>query len=648
MLKKLLSLNKTNQKEALDNINELENLIDKESIDSIYPFVFEVNRDSICSGGDYVKAYVVVSYPSETKGNWLSPLKKLKGNITISQFIEPANSAELSKFYNETIKNKEAELIKTLDPLAQKKIKKQIQSAEHQLDLALSNNNAYIYIYTYILLQASNPEELKSLEENLQRILIKINLKGIIPYRKVNETFWSCLPIGKNNLPEYTYSLTNTSSASSFFPFDDNEICDLTETATIEGINKETNSYIAIDYKNPEKTLNQNKIVLGTAGGGKSTYLKANILRTLAEGNDKIFIIDPENEYSEIVSSMGGSVIDLSSASSTRINPLQIFSSELEVEIDNPKDQIESLIRQKTQSLKGFFKIMDPDIDQVKLSIISTLTTNLYENLRKVESLEQLENQKFPILEDLYLSIKKLKEEDFDRYKKIENFFYILEEYVYGASSLFNGYTNIDLKSNIVSFNLKPLQIEKEVQSAAYLNTFNYLWEHITKNKLESVKLYCDEFHFLLLNEESADFFFQAFKRFRKYRAGAIVTTQQVEDLLKAPNGIGEAIIGNSFTKVIFGLEGREVNVLIDKLKIPFSEREINFLRSKKQGEALIIYGVQRAFLQVNLTQEELRLLNPKRYQEIVNKNSKDIPLWTEKVWLPQIEIRQILEEVKN
>ncbi|MDR4949409.1 hypothetical protein [Neobacillus cucumis] len=47
-----------------------------------------------------------------------------------------------------------------------------------------------------------------------------------------------------------------------------------------------------------------------------------------------------------------------------------------------------------------------------------------------------------------------------------------------------------------------------------------------------------------------------------------------------------------------------------------FSDEEISLLRAKRQGEVFITYGSQRAFIRVELTQEELRLWNKKWYFE--------------------------------
>ncbi|MCG4734950.1 conjugal transfer protein, partial [Casaltella massiliensis] len=74
------------------------------------------------------------------------------------------------------------------------------------------------------------------------------------------------------------------------------------------------------------------------------------ILRYIAKGV-KVFIIDPENEYTEIVERFGGQVVHLSSNSKTKINPLEVYSEELDT---SQKVDMELLIKDKIQRVKGF------------------------------------------------------------------------------------------------------------------------------------------------------------------------------------------------------------------------------------------------------------------------------------------------------
>ncbi|MCM3570616.1 VirB4 family type IV secretion system protein [Neobacillus mesonae] len=625
----------------------LHGVLETEDLNAIYPFVWKENKNFIESGGNFIKVLAVVSYPKEQKGNWLSDLKRLKGNISFVQYLEPANSEGMIGYYNDSIKNKDAELLKTRDPATRIKLQSELESARYQLNQVLTNRSNFMYLYTYIFIQATSLEDLKTLEQNVQRILTKLRMKALNPHYAAPMAFWSALPLGDNQLKDYTYQMCNSETASSFFPFDDSEICYLTPTAQVEGINKTTNSLVAIDYLDTQRTLNQNMVVIGTSGVGKSTFMVQKILRCFAMGI-KIYIIDPENEYSQIVNLLGGEVVHLSSNSATKINPLEIFSTEItDTEDFNDKAEfIKDLVKQKVQRLKAFFKVLKSDLTQVESSILDKTLSNLYNrfSINEESDFKNLKSTDYPILEDFYHDLGKLKETDEERYERIQDFYFILESYVHGSNSLFNGHTNVNINNSLFSFNLKALQNEVDVQAACYFNIFGFLWDEITKTKEELIYLFIDEFHFLSKNPDSMRFFYQAYKRFRKYNAGAIAGTQQIIDVLDTVDNLGAAMIENSHTKVFFGLDNKGVDDVIKKINLSFSDEEISLLRAKRQGEALITYGSQRAFIRVELTQEELRIWNKKRYIEMYGLDPEDIPDYEARIEMTPIE----KEEVRN
>lgn len=625
----------------------LHGILETEELNSIYPFVWKENKNFIESGGNFIKVLAVVSYPKEQKGNWLSDLKRLKGNISFVQYLEPANSEGMISYYNDSIKNKDAELLKTRDPATRIRLQSEIESARYQLNQVLTNRSNFMYLYTYIFIQATSMEDLKTLEDNVQRILTKLRMKALNPHYATPMAFWSALPLGENQLKDYTYQMCNSEAASSFFPFDDSEICYLSPVAQVEGVNKTTNSLVAIDYLDTQRTLNQNMVVIGTSGVGKSTFMIQKILRCYAMGI-KIFIIDPENEYSDIVKILGGEVVHLSSNSATKINPLEIFSTEITdtEDFNDNTEFIKDLVKQKVQRLKAFFRALKSDLTQVESSILDKALSNLYHrfSINEKSDFGSLKPSDYPTLEDFYRDLGKLKESDRERYEKIQDFYFILESYVHGSNSLFNGHTNVNINSCLFSFNLKALQNEVDVQAACYFNIFGFLWDEVTKTKDELIYVFIDEFHFLSKNPDSMRFFYQAYKRFRKYNAGAIAGTQQIIDVLDAADNLGAAMIENSHTKVFFGLDNKGVDDVVKKINLSFSDEEISLLRAKRQGEALITYGSQRAFIRVELTQEELRLWNKKRYVEKYGLDPDEIPDYEARIEMTPIE----KEEVRN
>lgn len=602
------------------DISNLENFLDTSSVNSVFPFSWEEFPDHIESGDNYIRVLAIVGYPKTKVGNWLAPLKRKKGNITIVQNFESSNASQMVDYYNTTIKNKEAELIDTYDPMKKKRLEQQIETAYMQMNKYLDSEVTYLYQHCYVYLQADNLEELNALTDSVSNTLTKLQLKSMNPIKAQYQAFWSAIPIGENLLRDYTYQQSNTEVASSVIPFDDAEILDLNPYSDIEGVNKDTNSLIAIDYSDKRNVLNQNMVVIGTSGVGKTTYMKQKILRYVAKGT-KVFIIDPENEYTDIVEHLGGEVVHLSSNSATKINPLEVFTEELDTyETVN----MELLIKDKIQRVKGFFQVIKPDLSQVEKGVLDYVLNDVYRNsgVLNYTTIDDISRDQWPILADVYQQIERMKqsEEKKERFEIVRDFYFILDSYVNGSNTLFNGHTNIDVTTNLLSFDLKSLQNDTEIQSAAYLNTFSYLWDEITKNKTENIKLIVDEFHFLTQNPDASTFFYQAYKRFRKYNAGAIAGTQQIQDVLDGTMGdkrnVGEAIVGNSYTKLFFGLDSGSIEQIESKLHIKFSNKERRLLERKKQGETLIINGSKRAFMKVELTEEELRLIDNEQYKE--------------------------------
>src|SRR5699024_6931718 len=305
----------------------------------------------------------------------------------------------------------------------------------------------------YIHLPAQTRAILDDLTDSIQKTLIKLQMKAITPIKGMFQTFWSAMPIAENLLKDYTYKESNTEIASSMFSFDDAEILNLSARSDVEGVNRDTNSLVAIDYLDKKHSLNQNMVVIGTSGVGKTTYMIQKILRYVAKGV-KVFIVDPENEYSAIVSLLGGTVVHLSSNAQTKINPLEIFSEDIADMADDIPVTMGLLLKDKIQRVKGFFQVLKPDLTQVEQAVIDTVLRRTYEaaGLFAATNIQTLTATDYPVLADVYVQLERLKQEDADRFGIVRDFYYILESYVHGSTTLFNGHTNIDITADLVSF----------------------------------------------------------------------------------------------------------------------------------------------------------------------------------------------------
>ncbi|EAD2200873.1 TrsE protein [Listeria monocytogenes] len=632
--------------------------VDTDVVSDLAPFNFTVERDKLLIDDSYAVPYVITKYNNKPHGNWFNRIRKMSGDITISHYYTKANGNSLNDYYNRTIKNKQAEIDRSHDPLTIIRLEREMKIAQTQLEQAVDENTSYLYLYTYVLIKSKSEDKLKKLCEDFETRCIASGVKALIPYTMIDKAYWSALPLQSNEVPEYTYTIANSISASSIFPFDDNELSVFTKNMIIEGINKDTENIVSIDYTNRKLVVNRNKFVFGLSGGGKTTYLTSDYLKKYAfsdnstELRHRIVLFDPEDEQTERVRSLGGEIINLSSMSDVRINPFQIYSrNTLDVDLkeslsDFEEDElvenieikhkdyemtdndIDKEISKRMNILTPYFLMVDHSLTDSQLSIIKIEAKKCYTNLYEKKNLSKMENTDFPTFSDLESRLKALEETDPKRYKRIEDFIYSLEDFTIGSRTIFNGHTNIDLNNPLICFSLRDLQTEEGIRDLAYLNSFSYLFEEITNNPQIVTSVYADEFHFLLKNKISADFFFQAYKRFRKYNADCTVSTQQIDDVLKAPDNIGKAIIGNSFTKVFFGLDETEAQGISNELKLKLTKKELSFITSKRQGEALLFHGTKRAKIKVDLTQEEMRLLNPGEYEDIYGVSPKKEINW--------------------
>lgn len=621
--------------------------IDTEIVSDLAPFNFTIERDKLLIDDLYAVPYVITKYNNKPRGNWFNRIRKMSGDITISHYYTKANGNSLNDHYNRTIKNKQAEIERSHDPLTILRLEREIKIAQTQLEQAVDENTSYLYLYTYVLIKSKSEERLKKLCEDFETRCTASGVEALIPYTMIDKAYWSALPLQSNEVPEYTYTIANSISASSIFPFDDNELSVFTKYMIIEGTNKDTENIVSIDYTDRKLVPNRNKFVFGLSGGGKTTYLTSNFLKKYAFADNstslkhRIVLFDPEDEQTERVLALGGEVIHLSSMSDVRINPFQIYSrnapevdvtkslSSLEEDelvetveikrkdVEMTEKEIEKEINKRMNILTPYFLMVDHSLTDSQMSIIKLEAKKCYTTLYEKKNLAKMENTDFPTFSDLERRLKALEKTDPKRYQRIEDFIYSLEDFTIGSRTIFNGHTNIDLNNPLICFSLRDLQTEEGIRDLAYLNSFSYLFEEITNNPQITTSVYADEFHFLLKNKISADFFFQAYKRFRKYNADCTVSTQQIDDVLKAPDNIGKAIIGNSFTKVFFGLDEAEAQGISNELKLKLTKKELSFITSKRQGEALLFHGTKRAKIKVDLTQEEMRLLNPGEYEDV-------------------------------
>jgi type IV secretory pathway VirB4 component len=600
-------------KDQYDDFSEVRN--------AIAPSIIKEELDYVRLGENFTRTLVVVNFPNVVKAGWLSKLYRFKGNLSISIHCVPKASDKIIESISKSIMEYESRLENTVNPRRLQDTMQKLESSKRMLqNLMEGDNNSIYHVHMYLHLQANKIEELDRETKRLQNILFKSGLNSHIPYGNMYKAFESCLPIVDNKLPEMTYRNMDCSALSSFFPFDESEIFE--SSGFIKGFNVTTGSLVLI---NQYHLNSHNEFVLGKTGAGKSFYMKVDMLRHFMSGV-RIFIIDPEREYKNIVKKIGGQHITISSMSGTIINPLEVLHPnidklDLNNDVDDDETESVALLHQKIVRLKVFFKLIKRDLSPLESALIedALYETYLKKNITWDTDFSNFKSTDFPILEDLY---EEIKAKVGNGETELKNFLAILKTYVTGSNArMFNGYTNVNLNNDVICFDLKGLEDEGESQSAAMFNVLSFLWDEISRDDKTFKRLYVDEAHILADpdNPRSMRFLFNIYKRIRKYKGGATAATQQISDYLSAVEGkrnYGKSVIGNSISKFILGLEPSDIQDLRDYNVLKLSEEEERILSSDKKGEGIFIAEKNRVHMRVEATPEELRLIDPKQYKE--------------------------------
>lgn len=573
-------------------------------------------------GENFIRTFLVIDFPRQPKGNFLSKLYRFKGNLNVSTHLVPKPSDDYIKQTERSITELNTELngkrVVKMKPARKLELEQKLKAAEDTLANLMSGANKSIFhVHMYLHLQASSLEELDRDTKRLKINAFKRGLRIVSADANMMDAFHSILPTVSNTVPEMTYRNFDTEAASSLFPFDESEL--FHNAGIIKGINLTTDSLVLIDQK---ALASHNEFIVGQTGMGKTFYLIKDLLRKWMNG-DRVFVIDPEGEISKICKKVGGQVIKMSPMSTNVVNILEIKASmdAADIDAEDMEDtELLPLLFQKIQRLKIFFKLIKKNMEIVEMAQLekAIIATYAKKDIDFETDFNKLSAYDFPTLEDLYNEI-----EDGETYSHLKDFREILYMYVKGSNSrMFNGHTNVDLNNDFICFNLKELEEESDSQAAAMYNALSFLWDEITQKSDKFTWLNVDEAHTIADpdNPRAMKFLYQIYKRIRKYSGGATVATQQIADFLSAQEGhrnYGQAIIGNSISQLILPLKDKDIADLKNHEILKLSEEEELIIGKFRQGEGIYVVGNNRVHMKVDHTPAEMKLIDPVRYEKL-------------------------------
>ncbi len=323
----------------------------------------------------------------------------------------------------------------------------------------------------------------------------------------------------------------------------------------------------------------------------------------------KILVIDPEDEYSYLCNNLKGKVISCDVTENGGIlNPLQ-------VRISKDDEMGRNALALHFQFLQTFFQILYPSLTEIEFSKLDLVLEELYKkfHIDNQTDITKFKNTDFPILEDLYRFL-----EDKNRIEKDKIYDKILALIrpicVGQASSIWNGYTNIEVDTKLAVFNTSTMQkFQIQYKRAQYYNILSYAWDILSKDIKERTMLIADECHILIDPNipQTLEYIRYISKMARKHNSSICVISQSIEDYLNEKIRLyGQSLLANSTYKMFFKCDGKDLKDIVSTFNL--TEQEEKMLLNAKVGECLFVAGTRKLYILFKLFQYELEMIDPK------------------------------------
>ena len=582
---------------------EMEVIRTKDFFDCILPGTVKFLSDHYIVGESYRSVWAVREYPPSTEEQAILSQLADRSGVTLRIYHRLVESMEQRKIIqNATRKNKLMsggnDVNETIEAEGN------LQDVIELLANLRKNKEPLLHCSVFIELKAKNMDALKELQSEIAMELTRSKMSVDRLTLRQKEGFLSVLPVGSNQFGAQYERVLPASSVANLYPFNFSGKTD--PRGIYIGRDKfGTNILVDFDRRAEDKTTS-NILILGNSGQGKSYLLKL-ILTNLRESGKRIICLDPESEYEEICSALGGCYIDFLSGEYT-INPLEPKAwndSTDDVDPDAPAAfKKVTRLSQHIAFLKDFFRSYK-DFSDAQIDTIEILLSKLYARFGITDSTDYSVKKpsEFPIMEDFY----NLCEEEFYSYDKSRKYLYTeetLQEVCLGIHSMcvgaeskyFNGHTNITDDAFLV-FGVKGLMdTNKRLKDAMLFNILSFMSNQLLGMGNTAASI--DELYLFLTNMTAIEYIRNAMKRVRKKESSIILASQNIEDFL-IPS-IRE------FTKPLFSIpthqflfNAGQINPkeYMDALQVEPSEFEL--IKYPERGTCLYRCGNERYLLQV-------------------------------------------------
>lgn len=544
--------------------------------DFIAPSGFDWSPKRYFRGNEdfYSTTLIIRNYPKVLNDKFLSALTDINANLVVTLHIEPVdhttaeNIVGIQRMLMENDKNKiqQRNLLKNIDvSVIPVELENSLANIE-QFQNDLKDENMFkisLFVYTY-------ENDFEALENNIMQICqVARKFKCDAQYLdyQQKEAMNSTLPLGLNRVNKSQRTMTTTSTAI-LIPFTTQEL--MHPHGIWYGNNAITRNMIMF---NRRILPSPHGLIFAIPGSGKSLITKEEITQVALGSKDDILILDPQNEYIDLVKKLHGECIDVSSSSSTYLNPMDICVG-YSADDKNP-------INFKTQFMHSLCELMlggKEGLTPMQKSLIDKCTIECYENI--ANKLKSADKADMPTLRTLYTKLKAKTES-----KEAQDLAEIMSMYVDGSFNLFSHLTNVDIDNRIICYSIRDL--DDSLRPLAMMIMLDNMWNRVISNFKQGKRtwLYVDEISLLFEHESTAAYFAYLWMKGRKF--GLILTgiTQNVSLVLASK--IALTMVSNSQFMILLNQSHEDAEILAKHRKL--SREQLKYIENAKPGDGLLL-----------------------------------------------------------
>ena len=582
---------------------QAEEIRTKDFFDMILPGTVKFMTDHYILGDSYRCVWAVREYPPSTEEQAILSQLADRSGVTVRIYHRLVESMEQRKIIqNATRRNKLK--IGSNDMNENIEAEGNMQDVIELLANLRKNREPLLHCSVFIELKAKSMDALRELQSEIAMELTRSKILVDRLTLRQKEGFLSVLPVGANQFGAQYERVLPASSAANLYPFN---FSGKTDPHGIYIGRDKFGSNVLVDFdRRAEDKTTSNTLILGNSGQGKSYLLKL-ILTNIREAGKSIICLDPESEYEEICSALGGCYIDFMSGEYT-VNPLEPKAWTDGTDAADPDAPAAfrkvTRLSQHIAFLKDFFRAYK-DFNDSQIDTIEILLSKLYARFGITDTTDysRLKPTDYPIMEDFY----KLCEEEFYGYDKQRKYLYTeetLQEVCLGIHSMcvgaeskyFNGYTNIT-DDDFLVFGVKGLlDTNKRLKDAMLFNILSFMSNQLLGKGNTAASI--DELYLFLTNMTAIEYIRNAMKRVRKKDSSIILASQNIEDfLIPSIREYTKPLFSIPTHQFLFNAGQINPKEYMDALQVEPSEFEL--IKYPERGTCLYRCGNERYLLQV-------------------------------------------------